>query len=203
MDYLEILKKDTPTILSPNCWGGLTYHQLGLQFMSPLINMWEDHDDYLRLLEDPHYYLSLKPEYLETCDNGQAPAYPVVMLGDVRIRMNHYRDYDHAMECWRRRIPRVRWDNLFVMLWDEDPKRVERFLSLPYDKKICFVPWESHIDGVISVPYRKYKSLEGIEFWSIMNRLAQGKLSLYDPAALLCTGKYIKTGNIISRYADP
>lgn len=189
---------DTPTIFSPNCWGGLTYHSLGLQFMSPLINMWEDHDDYLRLLSDPHYYMSLKPQFLETCDNGQIPPYPVVMLGDVKIRMNHYRDYDEAMECWMRRVKRIRWDNLFVMLWDEDPKRVEAFLSLPYEKKFCFVPWESHMDGVISVPYRDIPQLKDLEFWQVMNKLAQGKLTLYDPAALLC-GKYIKTGDILRK----
>ena len=189
---------DTPTIFSPNCWGGLTYHSLGLKFMSPLINMWEDHDDYLRLLSDPHYYMSLKPQFLETCDNGQIPPYPVVMLGDVKIRMNHYRDYDEAMECWMRRVKRIRWDDLFVMLWDEDPKRVEDFLSLPYEKKFCFVPWESHIDGVISVPYRDIPQLKDLEFWQVMNKLAQGKLTLYDPAALLC-GKYKKTGDILKK----
>ena len=199
MDYLDDLKKNTPTILSPNCWGGLTYHSLGLEFMSPLINMWEDHWDYLTLLSDPHYYLSQKPKFLEMCDNGMAPPYPVVMLDDVKIRMNHYKDYDEAMTFWDRRVKRIKWDNLFVMLWDEDPKRVEEFMSLPYDKKICFVPWESHIEGVISVPYRQIPALKDKEFWQIMNNLAQGKLTLYDPAALLAAGKYIKTGDLLPK----
>ena len=199
MDYLQDLKEKTPTIFSPNCWGGLTYHQLGLPFMSPLINMWEDHDDYLRLLEDPHYYMSLEPVFLETCDNKMAPPYPVVMLGDVKVRMNHYRDYAEAMECWHRRVKRIKWDDLFVMLWDEDPLRVERFLSLPFDKKVCFVPWETHIEGCISVPYRQYESLKDKEFWQIMNMLAQGRLTMYDPVTLLHDGEYKKTGDLIMK----
>ena len=33
------LRKNPPSIFSKNCWGGLTYHSLDLEFTSPFINM--------------------------------------------------------------------------------------------------------------------------------------------------------------------
>lgn len=197
MDRLQYLKAHTPTIFSPNCWGGLTYHSLGLPFMSPLINMWESHEDYLKLISDPHYYMSLEPVFLETIDNGKWPPYPVVMLGDVKIHMNHYKDFDHAMECWHRRIGRIRWDDLFVMFFSEDPGMVERFLRLPYKRKICLVPWESKDPGIISVPYKEKDALKDLEFWYVANKIALGDLTLYDPIELLFSGSYKKTGDLL------
>lgn len=34
------LRNDSFTILSSNCIGGVIYHRLGKQFLSPTINMW-------------------------------------------------------------------------------------------------------------------------------------------------------------------
>lgn len=46
------LKKNIPSIFSNNCLGGLIYHSLGLEFTSPLINMFESPVDYLKLLKN-------------------------------------------------------------------------------------------------------------------------------------------------------
>lgn len=37
--YLKI-KKRVPSIISRNCWGGILYNAMGLEFTSPTINMW-------------------------------------------------------------------------------------------------------------------------------------------------------------------
>lgn len=37
------------SIISDNCWGGITYHSLGLEFLSPFINLFLESEDYLRL----------------------------------------------------------------------------------------------------------------------------------------------------------
>lgn len=192
---LRKLKENTPTIFAPNCWGGLTYHHLGLEFCSPLINMWETHEDYLRLLSDPEYYMSQELRFKETYNGGLCAPYPIVMLGDVLIRMNHYKDFKEAAECWERRKRRIKWDNLIVMLWDEDIDIIRRFMSLPYKRKICFAPFETGIDGVIPVLYREHESLRSKEFWEIMNNLAQFKYILYDDLSLIHDGSYIKIGN--------
>jgi hypothetical protein len=48
-EYIK-LKESAPSIFSPNCWAGLCYHKLGLEFMSPTINMFEDLDDFNKLM---------------------------------------------------------------------------------------------------------------------------------------------------------
>lgn len=196
-DRLQDLIKSPPTIFAPNCWGGITYHHLHLPFMSPLINMHIDHDEYLTLLEDPRYYMEKEPQLLEIyCDPTVPFPFPVADLGGIRLWMNHYRSWDEALAAWHRRVKRIDWQNLFVMFFDEDPVRVERFCSLPYDKKVCFVPWDIKKEHCIPVPYRQQESLIRYPFWEIINNLAIGDFELYDDIALLHDCEYIKTGNI-------
>lgn len=199
-DKLKELRENTPTIFAPNCWGGITYHHLGLEFCSPLINMHMPHDEYLRFLCDPRYYmrqeLKLKEKYID--DTLDKP-FPVAMLGDVSLWMNHYSDFDEAKAIWERRKERINWDNLFVMLFDESPETVRAFLTLPYKKKVCFVPWESDDPGVIPVPYRQQEKLQRYPFWEIVNNLALGDFILYDDVELLYDCRYVKIGNILKK----
>ena len=203
MDYcrnekLRKLRENTPTIFAPNCWGGLTYHHLGLEFCSPLINMHIPHDEYLRFLRDPKYYMSqelvLRQMYID--DSLERP-FPVAMMGDVSLWMNHYTDFDEARDIWERRKERIKWDNLFVMFFDETPELVEQFLELKYDKKVCFVPWETDTKGLIPVPYRKYAQLKRYPFWEIVNNLALGDFILYDDVPLLYGAKFVQIGDIL------
>lgn len=197
-DKIRELRENTPTIFAPNCWGGITYHHLGLQFCSPLINMHMHHDEYIRFLRDPHYYLSqelrLKEMYID--DTLERP-FPVATLDDVSLWMNHYADFDEAKEIWERRKQRVKWDNLFVMLFEDDPKLIDQFLELPYEHKVCFVPWETHIEGLIPVPYKKHERLMRYPFWEIINNLAMGDFVMYDDVELLHDCRYVKTGDIL------
>lgn len=203
MDYcrnekLRKLRENTPTIFAPNCWGGLTYHHLGLEFCSPLINMHIPHDEYLRFLRDPKYYMSqelvLRQMYID--DSLEKP-FPVAMMGDVSLWMNHYTDFEEARDIWERRKERIKWDNLFVMFFDETPELVEQFLELKYDKKVCFVPWETDTKGLIPVPYKKYAQLKRYPFWEIVNNLALGDFILYDDVPLLYGAKFVQIGDIL------
>ena len=194
-EKLRELQENTPTIIAPNCWGGLTYHRLGLKFCSPFINMWENHDDYLKILSDLEYYLAQEPKLKEMYNGVGSAPYPIVTLGDVTIRMNHYRTFEQALECWERRKARIKWDNLIVTLWDEDINRIKRFMALNYNRKICFAPFKVGIEGVITIPYRDYDNVKGKEFWEIMNNLAQGKYIYYDALSLIYSGDFVKVGN--------
>lgn len=194
-EKIDILKKNTPTIFSPNCWGGLTYHFLGLRFESPLINMFEDHDDFLKLLKKPEHYLGAELRFLGA--NDEHPNhYPIGALDDIPIHMNHDRTFAEAKEKFDRRRERIKWDNLFIMFWDENPERVKKFQALPYEKKICLVPYETKEEGVISLPYKKKDFFKEWEFWKITTYLGAGRIIQYDPVELLLTGKYIQIGNL-------
>ena len=194
-EKLKILREDTPTIFAPNCWGGLTYHHLGLEFRSPLINMWETHDDYLRFLSNPRYYLEQDLQFIGMYDGPLSDPYPIVMLGDILIRMNHYKDFVEAAVSWARRKSRIKWDNLIVMFFDENPNMLREFMSLPYKRKLCFAPYETGIEGVIPVLYRQNELVKDKEFWEIMNNLAQNKYIYYDDVSLIYDGEFIQIGN--------
>lgn len=198
---LRKLKENTPTIFAPNCWGGITYHHLGLQFCSPLINMHINHDEYLRFLSDPHCYmdqeLQLREMYID--DTLENP-FPVAKLGDISLWMNHYDDFEEAAAIWERRKARIKWDNLFVMFFDDDPVRIEKFLKLPYEHKICFVPfvpWVPYPKELVPVNYRAYEELKRYPFWEIVNNLALGDFVLYDDVELLYGAKFVQIGNIL------
>ena len=45
------LKNSCPTIISRNCVGGIIYHDLGLKFNSPTINLSMSNDDYIKFVE--------------------------------------------------------------------------------------------------------------------------------------------------------
>ena len=50
------LKNFNPTIISSNCNGGIIYHDLGLPFNSPTINLSMDTDDFIKLVSNLKYY---------------------------------------------------------------------------------------------------------------------------------------------------
>lgn len=62
--YLSI-RQNPPSLFASNCWGGVTYHSLELEFESPLINLVLSEEDYLKLLSEPKKYMEAELEYVE------------------------------------------------------------------------------------------------------------------------------------------
>ncbi len=190
-DKYRELRKHPPSIFAPNCWGGNMYHRLGLRFESPFINMFEDHDDYLKILSDPKHYMSCELQFKEMIyEENLKRDYPVAVCDDVLLYFNHATSFDEANADWIRRRDRIDWDNLFVMFYDEDPKRVERFCDLQYKRKVCFVPFGSDRKDVISVNYRVNKNMEEMPFFKIVNGMANGRWPYYDVFDLLLYNRF-------------
>lgn len=184
------LKKNPPTIFAPICWGGLTYNRLGLRFDSPLINMFENHDDYIKFLKNPKSYIGSSLKFKEMAwEERLRWEYPIAECDDILLHFNHYTSFKDAEECWNRRKDRIHWDNIFVMFYDEDPQRVDAFMKLPYEKKICFVPYRSNQEGIVSIEYRENKTMKQKPFWEIVNGMASGRWDYYDVLSLLLDGK--------------
>ena len=57
------LKNDNFTILCSNCIGGVIYHRLGKQFLSPTINMFFSQPDFVSFCMHLDYYLQQKLLY--------------------------------------------------------------------------------------------------------------------------------------------
>lgn len=103
------------SIICPNCIGGIIYHRLGMEFLSPTINLWMSQPDFIKFASRLREYLDKELVFLP-----DEAAYPVGMLDDVKIHFNHYKSEQQARTAWERRKNRVRYDNLFLVLYDRD-----------------------------------------------------------------------------------
>lgn len=131
------LKNRQPSIIASNCIGTFMYYDLKLQFRSPTINLSFDMNDYVRFLENLHWYLEQPVVF---CEDDRFD-YPCGMVGDVEIRFNHYKTFQEAAAKWEERKQRVDWDNMFIVGIDGDDctyESIQRFDALPYKNKVIF-----------------------------------------------------------------
>ncbi|MFI3164494.1 MAG: DUF1919 domain-containing protein [Bacillota bacterium] len=130
------LKSQDFTILSQNCIGGVLYNDLGCRFLSPTINMYFTFEDMIKFCENIKDYILLEPV---ECESNYE--FPVMMLGDLKLHMVHYRTFEDAKEKWNERKRRINFDNICVIMTDRSgysDEYVCRYNKLPY-KKIMFV----------------------------------------------------------------
>lgn len=194
--YLE-LRRNPPTIFAVNCWGGFTYHSVGLEFSSPLINLFMSQEDYLKLLNRPQYYMSRQLE-LESMGYSEVLGrdYPVVRCDDLLIHFNHYHSFEEALKCWERRKNRINWGHLFIMMHTNREDLAEEFLKLPYEKKVCFVPFESNEKELVCPELLKDEEMRKMPFGEIVNGMARGNFLYYDVLDLLLLGEITQVENV-------
>lgn len=72
----SVLKNTDFTIFSQNCIGGIMYHDLGIQFQSPTVNMLFTPKDFIKFMKDIHYYLEQDIIFMKT-----DKPYPVGKVG--------------------------------------------------------------------------------------------------------------------------
>lgn len=137
------LKNRNFTILSSECAGGVIYHDLGLRFDSPTINLWFKPSDYITFLKNLDYYLNTNILFEDKKANLD---YPVGILGEkgreIRLYFQHYDNFKDAKQKWNRRKKRVHLDNLYLIMTDRDGASehdLAEFDTLPYKNKVIFI----------------------------------------------------------------
>ena len=123
------------SIISCNCIGGILYHDLGKEFLSPTINLFIESPDFIKFCSNLSGYLN---ETLEYDENSKE--YPIGILGDIKIHFLHYKNFSEAKSAWSRRSTRVLFNNIFVIMSDRDnysAELFEDFKRLKY-KKVLF-----------------------------------------------------------------
>lgn len=188
-EYIK-LKESNFSIVSNNCWGGVIYHTLGLECLSPFRNLFVLDKDYLKLLQNLTLYMKCEPRMDHwSVDIHSGQRYPVLMLEDVKIHCNHTPDPEQAIVDWNRRVKRLNYENILVEMYTESVDVAEEFNKIfGYNRKICFVPFESDCKkGLVHLnllPGQK-------EFWEAVNSNATiGKNGLeYDIIKLLLYGQ--------------
>lgn len=132
------------SFLCPNCLGGMLLHDLGLPFMSPTVNLMMNQREFVKFVLDMNYYFSQ-----ELCFYDD-PNYvcPCAALGEgnntVVIHFTHYDNQEEAEACWKKRISRIRYNNLFVFAMEKDGMTKEDIIKLGVLKVRGLVVFTAH-----------------------------------------------------------
>ena len=132
------LKNSAPTILCNNCFGGLVYHNLGLQFRSPTVNLFFPNRDFFAFAQDLPAYLAA--ELREAQDSGRE--YPVGELSAngrrIEIYFMHYPDFETAAKKWNERKARMDLSNIHLIFQTAyiTEETHSAFAALPYKNKL-------------------------------------------------------------------
>lgn len=183
-NYVKLLHSHI-SIFSNSCWGGVTYHSLAMKFRSPLINMFESDEDYLKILANPQYYFDLKLQF-DSWGNNSEWYYPICRLGDVTLHFNHSKSMEEVEKKWYDRVNRINYENIFAMMYTERESSLEKFVTLPYKKKVCFLPFESTYPCACTLQYASKKTDE--PFWRLVNCNPGGMYHDYDIITMLNSG---------------
>ena len=148
-------------VISNNCWGGEIYRRLGMQYNTPFIGLYIYGPDYIELLKNLAYYLSIKLSFVKTSKWVSSPvSYPLGILDDVELHFIHYESNELALAKWNRRLQRMNkfsdMDNYFFKIDDRDlsdENIIMSFHNLPYRNKVSF--------GVDRLSAKNHFQLEG------------------------------------------
>lgn len=130
------LKNRNFTILSSNCNGTFMYYDMGLRYLTPTVNLSMSMDDFVKMAQNPGWYMEQEFTELEPKDG-----YPAGQLGDIRINFVHYKTFEEGVRKWEERKKRINWDNLFIVGTEKDGctyETLRRFEELPYKNKVIF-----------------------------------------------------------------
>lgn len=128
----------SPSIFSMNCVGAMVAHDLGLQFRSPMVNLWMYPSDYIYAIQHPEFFT--KPVESIPQDIQAKYNYPVGQIDGRYIYFMHYHSFEEAKQKWESRCKRIDWNNAYFILIDREgctQADFEAFDALPYKNKVA------------------------------------------------------------------
>lgn len=154
-DYIHMLVS-RPTLLCNYCFGGMAYHYLSMQMMSPLIDLRILPEDYMKIISSPYEYLNYSLTFQGIgVHKEQKYEYPIVSLGDANLHFIHSpskEEYEIAKADFERRRERINWDNLIIVMIFRDEQDIalygEAFEKLEFAHKIGFAPIETEYSSI-------------------------------------------------------
>ena len=148
------LKNHDFTLLAPTCIAGVMYHELGMPFLSPTINLWMYDKDFVKFVHNLKHYLDTPLRFVKGIDST-----PTAYLDDILIHFNHYHSEEEARTKWEERKKRVNLDNLYVIMADQPDGGVvthEDMLSLKKlplrNKAVLSIRDYDDIDYIVHLP---------------------------------------------------
>lgn len=119
------LKVSSFSIMCSTYVGGI-YHRLGKKFLTPTINLWIKQNDFLKMVKNLKDYMEYDLVFL----NQTKYEFPVAKLKDIFTYFNHAKTSEEAKELWNRRKTRINYDNLYIIMYDQDGITKEDIESL-------------------------------------------------------------------------
>lgn len=155
-DYLK-LKESRCSILSNFCLGGIVSDQLGLEFLSPTINMVCLGENFIRFANNYDKYLSMemKPHVDETYipdTRGIETFMGKGIVGDVVWLFRHSNNPILDIKKWNERKGRVNRENIAVMMVLFTRDEVEQFEKIPIKKKLGLFYEKTDYEDVLYIP---------------------------------------------------
>ncbi len=144
-------------ILATSCMGGILYHDIGKPFDSPTINLTIAGMDFIKLCNNPEFYMNQIPTLREVSSQG----YPIADVAGLRVNGVHYKDIEDFKDKWLRRCKRFLENNdaeILVIASDAQirtEEEIEAFRALPY-RKVCFTVKKD-------LPYEEFVYVSGYE----------------------------------------
>lgn len=136
------------TFISQNCIGGVLYHDLGLQFLSPTINTFIPEPGFVKMVLNLRHYME------QELVMRWGEEYPIGVLDDVEIHFMHYNTCQEAKEAWDRRKARINWDKIFIIGTDRDgfdEAIYEQWKQISY-RKILFTAHSEFTEDAVYYP---------------------------------------------------
>lgn len=140
------------SILSQNCIGGVLYHDMGLQFSSPTVNLFFEAEDFVKFVLNLDHYVSCEFEW------RWEEEYPVGILDDIKVYFMHYKTCQEAKEAWKRRCSRILKDRILVLSTDREDFNehvFEMWKTIPYEK-LLFTAQERFASDQDSLYFSEY-----------------------------------------------
>lgn len=135
-DMRRLIRNTDFSLFCNNCVGGLFYHDLGLKFTVPTINLIIKPAQYIKFISNLDKYRDA--DLVQVFNYPQIP-YPVGLLGgEIEIYFVHYKSFEEAVEKWHERFGRVNYNNVIFLLIEKDgctKEDIIKFCNLPYKNK--------------------------------------------------------------------
>lgn len=146
------LKADSVSFFTPNCLGGLLFHDLGLQFRSPTVNLMLLQTDFAKFMLDMEAYLKKEFVFFEK----QGMNCPCAHLGDITVHFTHYNSPQDAVTKWNSRVKRIDYSNIFIFIEERDgltKEQIQALGKLPVKGIVAFTAHEySDIPYAVFLP---------------------------------------------------
>jgi uncharacterized protein (DUF1919 family) len=135
---LNALNVKNFTVVSSNCWGGILYQDLGLNYQTPFVNQYMHAPCFMKLVKQFSHYMEMTLLVSAQSKYFSAPtSYPVGHLGDIEVHFIHYTFEDNVIGKWNERKGRINPAALFFVLCERDQctaADLKEFEELPVNK---------------------------------------------------------------------